>query len=125
MKQKRRMLAVVGALMVFAGGCAANHETQEHLGRGIVVGTLGAQQERLGAPIAVGSPQVVVGQVLQLEGGAYVVRQFDGAERRLSLDENTRIDRPAHVGDRIEAYLDGSGRALYIRNIDQEYWRDE
>lgn len=120
MKASPVFLALAALFFTLSVGCAVDRETQEHLGRGIVVGTLGAQQEQVGAPIAMGSAQVVVGQVLQLEGGAYVVRQFDGAERRLPLDENTRIDRPAHVGDRIEAYLDGSGRALHIRNIDHE-----
>ena len=125
MKATPVFLTLAALFITLSMACAANRETQEHLGRGIVAGTLGAQQEHVGAPIAMGSAQVVAGQVLQIEGGAYVVRQFDGAERRLPLDENTRIDRPAHVGDRIEAYVDGSGRALHIRNIDQEYWRDE
>jgi hypothetical protein len=58
------------------------------------------------------------GSVLLLEGGAYVLRLPDGSERRVALDENTRIDRPAHVGDRVEAFLDDSGRAVLIRNID-------
>jgi len=30
------------------------------------------------------------------------------------------IDRPAHVGDSIEAHLDPDSRAILIRNIDQE-----
>ena len=125
MKQKRSVLAAAVAIIVLAGGCTADREMQEHLGRGIVIGTLGAQQEHVGALTSLDSAQVVAGQVINLEGGAYVVRQVDGVERRLPLDENTRIDRPAHVGDNIEAHLDNSGRALHIRNIDQEYWRHE
>jgi hypothetical protein len=125
MKASPPFLTLVASLLTMSIGCAADQQTQEHLGLGIVVGTLGAQQEQVGASIAAGSAQKVVGQVVKLEGGAYVVQQLHGAERRLPLDENTRIDRPAHVGDRIEAYLDDSGRALLIRNIDQEYWRDE
>jgi hypothetical protein len=60
------------------------------------------------------------GHVIALEGGAYVLRIPGGAEHRIPLDENTRIDRPAHVGDKIEAFLDRGGRAVLIRNIDHE-----
>jgi len=44
----------------------------------------------------------VVGQVQALEGGAYIVQDAQGHEIRISHDENTRIDRPAHVGDCIQ-----------------------
>jgi hypothetical protein len=62
----------------------------------------------------------VRGQVTAVEGGAYVLQEVSGAEHRVAHDENTRIDRPAHVGDRIEAFVDGRGRAVLIRNIDQD-----
>jgi hypothetical protein len=42
------------------------------------------------------------------------------ASNRVAHDENTRIDRPAHVGDRIEVFADDKGRAVLIRNIDQD-----
>ena len=81
---------------------------------------LGAQQTcdvRLVMPTNVFS---LVGQVTAVEGGAYVLQEINGIERRVAHDENTRIDRPAHVGDRIEAFVDNKGRAVLIRNIDQE-----
>ena len=83
-------------------------------------GMLGAQQTcdvRLVMPTNVFS---LVGQVTAVEGGAYVLQEINGIERRVAHDENTRIDRPAHVGDRIEAFVDNKGRAVLIRNIDQE-----
>ena len=55
-----------------------------------------------------------------VEGGAYVLQESSGIEHRVAHDENTRIDRPAHVGDRIEAFLDDTGHAVIIRNIDQD-----
>jgi hypothetical protein len=58
------------------------------------------------------------GQVLGLEGGAYVIKSSSGQEARVPLDENTSVDRPAHVGDHIEVYFDASHRAIQIRNID-------
>lgn len=45
----------------------------------------------------------VVGQVQVLEGGAYLIRDAQGQEIHIPHDENTRIDRPAHVGDRIQS----------------------
>ncbi len=89
---------------------------QEDLGKGIVWGTLGVMNHH-GSPVGTATP-VIIGQVTGLEGAAYVVRQSDGREARIPHDENTRVDRPAHLGDRIEAVLDVGGRATRIRNID-------
>jgi len=93
---------------------------QEQLGLGIVLGTRGYQeiQKDLASP---GMFSLVLeGQVISIEGAAYVVKQANGDERRIPVDQNTTIDRPAHVGDWIAAYLDHRGRALQVRNIDQE-----
>ncbi len=110
---------MLGGIFCMLTGCASTTGThEESLGIGIVRGTLGVQPEgqiRLARPA---DTQSVQGAVLFLEGGAYVIRLLDGSERRVALDENTRIDRPAHVGDRVEAFLDDRGRAVLIRNID-------
>src|SRR5437867_13393776 len=85
-----------------------------------VLGTLGAQSSgdvRLAIPSNTFS---LTGQVTAVEGGAYVLQEVSGIERRVAHDENTRIDRPAHVGDRIEAFVDDKGRAVLIRNIDHD-----
>ena len=101
-------------------GCnIAGTSTQEDLGRGIVRGTLGAQ---LASDVRLARPTSTVsftGQVAAVEGGAYVVQDVSG-ERRIAHDENTRIDRPAHVGDWVEVFVDGNGRAVLIRNIDHD-----
>ena len=101
------------------GGCET-HEVvsspqQEDRGLGIVQGTLGTMR---GARVPSPASVVMQGQVLDLEGGAYVVRSLSGDEMRVPLDENTSIDRPARVGDHIEVYLDEGHRATQIRNID-------
>lgn len=126
MNVSRGMVIAAALGFLMTGACAVNQEReaaeQEDLGRGIVVGTVGVQQKGTAtADVA----RVVAGEVLEIEGAAYVLREFRGRERRVPVDENTSIDRPAHVGDKIEAFLDGSGRALRIRNIDDEYWRYE
>jgi len=113
------LITVLGTSLLGAGCDIAGMSKQEDLGQGIVQGTLGAQQTghvRLAMPTNVLS---LIGQVTAVEGGAYVLQEVSGIERRVAHDENTRIDRPAHVGDRIEAFVDDKGRAVLIRNIDQ------
>jgi hypothetical protein len=92
---------VLGASLLGAGCHIAGTSEQEDLGRGIVQGTLGDQS---GGDVRLAMPTNVV----------------SGNERRVAHDENTRIDRPAHVGDRIEAFVDDRGRAVLIRNIDHD-----
>jgi hypothetical protein len=114
------LITVLGTSLLGAGCDIAGISKQEDLGQGIVQGTLGAQQTgdvRLALPTNVFS---LIGQVTAVEGGAYVLQEVSGIERRVAHDENTRIDRPAHVGDRIEAFVDDKGRAVLIRNIDQD-----
>ncbi|MCA9419695.1 MAG: hypothetical protein KC592_01680 [Nitrospira sp.] len=103
-------------------GCVGSQESvdsqQGAIGLGIVEGTKGyqyLQQKQLTEQLGM---QDLQGQVTQIEGGAYMIRDAQGTAVRLPLDENTQIDRPAHVGDWIGARLDSSGRALNIRNID-------
>lgn len=114
------LISVLGASLLGAGCNTAGTSTQEDLGRGIVRGTLGAQPTgdvRLARPTNTVS---FTGQVAAVEGGAYVVQEASGLEHRVAHDENTRIDRPAHVGDWIEVFVDGKGRAVLIRNIDHD-----
>lgn len=113
-------MVMLGANL-FAAGCDnAGPSKQEDLGRGIVQGTLGSQPHtdaRLAVPA---HASILEGQVTAVEGGAYLVRDISGIDRRLAHDENTRIDRPAHVGDRIEAFVDEGSRAVLIRNRDHD-----
>lgn len=109
------------SLLVLATGCAQSvvqgQSSQEYLGMGIVSGTLGEQQR---VALCAGEPSSlsVVGQVQALEGGAYLIRDAKGQDIRVPHDENTRIDRPAHIGDRIQSWLDHQGRAVLIRSLD-------
>lgn len=114
---------LVGLLGMISGvaGCenreAVSSLQQENRGLGIVQGTLGIMRE---TSVPSDALAVTRGQVLELEGGAYVVRSFDGEEVRVPLDENTSVDRPAHVGDQIEVHFDAGHRAILIRNIDRQ-----
>ena len=113
------LMVVLGVSLLGAGCNIAGTSRQEDLGRGIVRGTLGAQQAGEGRLPIPGETGSFTGQVTAVEGGAYVLQEVCGIERRVAHDENTRIDRPAHVGDRIQVFLDDRGRAVLIRNRDQ------
>ena len=120
MHRTDKIIMMLGLLLVIAQGCdSTERPDQELMGRGIVRGTLGAHPEWQ-ASVNPTQQDAVIGQVLKLEGGAYVIQEVDGTQRRLPLDENTRIDRPAHVGDRIQAWIDDRDRAVLIRNVDHE-----
>ncbi len=116
-----RPAAWLPSLLILATGCVHSvtddQARQEYLGIGIVSGTLGEQKRAAQFPWEPSSISVV-GQVQALEGGAYVIRDHQGHDFRVPHDENTRIDRPAHVGDHIRCWFDRHGRALLIRNID-------
>jgi hypothetical protein len=114
---------LLGFLVMTGGatGCesreAVSNLQQESRGLGIVQGTLGILRA---ANVPSQASAVMRGQVLELEGGAYVAMSSTGEEVRVPLDENTLIDRPAHVGDHIEVKFDAEHRAIQIRNIDRE-----
>ena len=114
------LMSALGVGLLGAGCTTMETSVQEDLGRGIVRGTLGAQLARnVRLPIPAHTVSFT-GHVTAVEGGAYVLQEVSGIERRVAHDENTRIDRPAHVGDRVEAFVDDRGRAVLIRNIDQD-----
>jgi len=116
-----RHARLLASLLILVTGCTQSvmqgRSSQEDLGMGIVSGTLGEQQR---VALCVGEPSSVsvVGQVQALEGGAYLIRDAQGQEIRIPHDQNTRIDRPAHVGDHIQSWLDRQGRAVLIRSLD-------
>ena len=93
---------------------------QADIGLGIVEGTKGYQQLEEDLSLRTGIVRSIRGQVHHIEGAAYVVYTENQSEVRLPVDENTRIDRPAHKGDWIDAYVNEAGRALVIRNVDDQ-----
>ncbi|OQW36850.1 MAG: hypothetical protein A4E19_21140 [Nitrospira sp. SG-bin1] len=117
-----RHAVLLPAMLIVPTGCVQttvqeHSSQQEYLGMGIVSGTLGEQQR---VALCAGQPSStsVSGQVQALEGGAYLIRDALDRDIRIPHDENTKIDRPAHVGDRIQAWLDRHGRAVLIRSLD-------
>ncbi len=121
-----RWLNVILCIMSVVGltACASHiSEPTSHqaaLGQGIVEGTKGYQQLQEDSMMRNGAVTKVRGQVQAIEGAAYVVHTNGQNEVRLPFDENTGIDRPAHKGDWIDAYVNESGRAIVIRNVDDQ-----
>jgi len=113
------MLSVAGLT-----GCVTQMpESTSHqaaLGLGIVEGTKGYQQLLEDPTMRNGVVTKVRGQVHHIEGAAYVVHTETHSEVRLPVDENTRVDRPAHKGDWIDAYVNEAGSAIFIRNVDDQ-----
>ncbi len=60
--------------------------------------------------------RIVKGQVLQIEGSAYVVRERQGREVRLAVDQDTRMEHTPKVGDQIIAQVAEDGRTRSIRS---------
>jgi hypothetical protein len=122
MKWLQELVFLLG--MVWLTGCASHTPEptshQEAIGLGIVEGTKGYQQLQKDLLTRNDVVRKVRGQVHHIEGAAYVVLTESQSEVRLPVDENTRIDRPAHIGDWIDAYVDEAGRALVIRNVDDQ-----
>ena len=72
-------------------------------------------------PIAWSNPgqsptqQMVHGDVLDVEGQQYVIKDISGHEIRLHVDKETRMEDRIKVGDRIEARMNSEGHADSIR----------
>ena len=105
-------------------GCATQPDEmntrQADIGFGIVEGTKGYRQIQLEGVSLDGFGTEIRGQVVRVEGAAYVVEMLNNRQVRVQFDENTRIDRPAHIGDWIGAYVDHDGRTRLIQNIDDQ-----
>ena len=50
-----------------------------------------------------GNPNVLQGEVVRIDGDAYVIRESDGRDMRLRVDNTTRFDRNITVADKVVA----------------------
>ena len=122
-----RYRLILVTFLVTAGlwGCALDQERQDNqqadIGLGIVLGTRGYQEVQQELELPDAYEKAVEGQVTKIEGAAYLIKDMAGNVLRLPVDQNTTIDRPAHIGDWIQAFLDKAGRAIFIRNIDEAF----
>jgi uncharacterized protein YdeI (BOF family) len=59
--------------------------------------------------------QVVRGDVLNIEGDTYTIKDVSGHEVQLRVDKETRSEERIKVGDKIEAQISSDGHAQTIR----------
>ena len=114
------LIMSVAGLTACASQAPVSTSHQESIGLGIVEGTKGYQQLLEDPMMRNGVVTKVRGQVHHIEGAAYVVHTESQSEVQVPVDENTRIDRPAHKGDWIDAYVNEAGVAIFIRNVDDQ-----
>jgi hypothetical protein len=76
-----------------------------------------SQQERQGGTTSdPGSKShIIKGEVLKIEGSAYVIKQANGKEIRLGIDQDTRMETTPKPGDKITAQMAEDGRTRSIR----------
>ena len=60
---------------------------------------------------------IIQGDVLRMENGHYVVRQKNGKEVRVDIDQTTEVMRQIKHGDRIVANVDDQNHALWISSV--------
>jgi hypothetical protein len=59
--------------------------------------------------------QTVQGDLLKIEGEFYVVKNADGKEVRLHVNESTKLEGTFKAGDKIEAQATDKGHAISIK----------
>ena len=60
---------------------------------------------------------IIQGDVLRMENSHYVVRQKNGKEVRVDVDQTTEIMRQIKHGDRVVANVDSQNHALWISSV--------
>ena len=60
-------------------------------------------------------PGTIIGQVLSIAGDTYVVRQPDGHEVMLKSTNATDVQSVIHMGETVEAQVDGAGVLTKIK----------
>jgi hypothetical protein len=83
---------------------------------------LAGQEERQGGTTSDQSEvtsALVRGEVLEIEGSAYIIRDLRGSEVRLPVDQDTRMEHTPKVGDEIFAQMADDGRVRSIRSASE------
>ena len=62
-------------------------------------------------------PHTIKGEVWRVEPSAYYVKQYDGDQVRVHIDDTTQVVGHIGQGEHIEAKLTGKNHALSIRSV--------
>lgn len=71
----------------------------------------------LGLSLSLNGLHTIKGEVLGVEPSSYFVKQYDGYQVRVHIDDSTRMTRHIDQGEHIEAKVDGEDHALSIRSV--------
>ncbi len=102
------LLLCIGYVASAAGEMKADQSVSRKAGRSahLVKSEEGKQKDA----------QTIRGEVLRIEHENYFVKQYDGKEVRLHIDEMTQMAGNIGQGERIEAKVDDQHHALSIRS---------
>ena len=70
----------------------------------------------LGLGLSLNGPHTIKGEVWRVEPSSYFVKQYDGSQVRLHIDETTQMTGRIGPGEHIEAKVNNEHHALSIRS---------
>jgi hypothetical protein len=70
----------------------------------------------LGLGLSLNGPHTIKGEVWRVEPSSYFVKQYDGYQVRVHIDETTQMTGHIGQGAHIEARVNGENHALSIRS---------
>jgi hypothetical protein len=70
----------------------------------------------LGLVLSLNGPHTIKGEVWRVEPSSYFVKQYDGSQVRLHIDETTQMTGRIGRGAHIEAKVNDEHHALSIRS---------
>ena len=71
----------------------------------------------LGVALSLNGQHTIKGEVWRVEPSAYFVKQYDGDQVRVHIDETTKVVGRIDQGEHIEARLNGENHALSVRSV--------
>ncbi len=70
----------------------------------------------LGLCLSMNGIHTIKGEVFRVEPSSYFVKQYDGSEVRVHIDDSTHMTGRIGQGEHIEARVNGEDHALSIRS---------
>jgi len=80
---------------------------------------IGGQQQAGGADFPQPAFPFVKGQLVQIEGEYYIVRDAEGKDVRVHVDKRTRMDENLRIGDTVEVQRTLPGHAIAMRRAQE------
>ncbi len=71
----------------------------------------------LGLGLALNAPHIIKGEVWRVEPSSYFVKQYNGDQVRVHIDDTTQMTGRIGKGEHVEATVNSENHALSIRQI--------